>query len=180
MKLEINLKVNGEPRRVLVQTTDTLLDVLRNEFDLTGAKVGCNRGECGTCNVLLDGRPIRSCIFLAVMADGHDVVTIEGLEGRSGQLHPLQEAFIDYGAIQCGFCTPGMILTAKGLLDENPRPDEMEVRRAISGNLCRCTGYTKIVEAIIMASNASPEKGGKGVEQTVCSNEFSLTFDKEG
>jgi len=158
MKREIHIKVNGEPRRVLVKNSDTLLDVLRNEFDLTGAKNGCNRGECGTCTVLLDGRPIRSCILLAVMADGHDVVTIEGLEGRSGKLHPLQEAFISQGAIQCGFCTPGMILTAKGLIDQDPRPGEIEVRRAISGNLCRCTGYVKIVDAIMSASKQLQEE----------------------
>ena len=159
MKREINLTVNGEPRRALVQTCDTLLEVLRDEFDLTGAKGGCNRGECGTCTVLLDGRPIRSCIFLAVMADGHDVVTIEGLEGRSGELNPLQEAFINHGAIQCGFCTPGMILAAKGLLYENPGPSEIEVRQAISGNLCRCTGYVKIVDAIMSASNKLSGRG---------------------
>ena len=152
MKREINIKVNGEPRRVLVRDSDTLLDVLRNEFDLTGAKNGCNRGECGTCTVLLDGRPIRSCILLAVMAEGHDVLTIEGMEGQSGELHPLQDAFLTHGAIQCGFCTPGMILTAKGLLDENPSPSETEVRTAISGNLCRCTGYVKIVDAIMSVS----------------------------
>lgn len=162
MTREINLKVNGEARRALVQTSDTLLEVLRDEFDLTGAKSGCNRGECGTCTVLLDGRPIRSCIFLAVMADGHEVVTIEGLEGRSGELNPIQEAFINQGAIQCGFCTPGMILTAKGLFDENPRPSEIEVRQAISGNLCRCTGYVKIVEAIMIASKASSGRGEGG------------------
>lgn len=155
MTREINLKVNGEPRRALVQTRDTLLEVLRDEFDLTGAKGGCNRGECGTCTVLLDGRPIRSCIFLAVMADGHDVVTIEGLAGRSGELNSIQESFINHGAIQCGFCTPGMILTAKGLLDESPRPSETEVRQAISGNLCRCTGYVKIVDAIMSVSKES-------------------------
>ena len=152
MKREINIKVNGEPRRVLAQDSDTLLDVLRNEFDLTGAKNGCNRGECGTCTVLLDGRPIRSCILLAVMAEGHDVLTIEGMERQSGELHPLQDAFLTHGAIQCGFCTPGMILTAKGLLDENPSPSETEVRTAISGNLCRCTGYVKIVDAIMSVS----------------------------
>ena len=152
MKREINIKVNGEPRGVQVRDIDTLLDVLRNEFDLTGAKSGCNRGECGTCTVLLDGRPIRSCILLAVMAEGHDVLTIEGMEGQSGELHPIPDAFLTQGAIQCGFCTPGMILTAKGLLDENPRPTETEVRTAISGNLCRCTGYVKIVDAIMSAS----------------------------
>ena len=148
MKREIELTVNGEPYRFLVRTSTFLLDLLRSELDLTGAKRGCNRGECGSCTVLLDGRPVRSCLFPAVMADGRQVVTIEGLEGPGGKLHPLQEAFIQQGAIQCGFCTPGMILTAKGLLDENPNPAEEEIRRAISGNICRCTGYVKIIDAI--------------------------------
>ncbi len=148
MKREIELTVNGEPYRFLVRTSTFLLDLLRGELDLTGAKRGCNRGECGSCTVLLDGRPVRSCLIPAVMADGRQVVTIEGLEESGGALHPLQEAFIQRGAIQCGFCTPGMILTAKGLLDENPNPNEEEIRRAISGNICRCTGYVKIIEAI--------------------------------
>ncbi len=149
MKREIKLTVNGEAYRFLVPPGMFLLDLLREEIDLTGAKRGCNRGECGSCTVLVDGRPVRSCLIPAVMADGREVVTIEGLETPRGDLHPLQEAFIENGAIQCGFCTPGMILTAKGLLDENPHPTEEEVRRAVSGNLCRCTGYVKIVGAIM-------------------------------
>lgn len=148
MKREIELTVNGEPYRFLVRTSTFLLDLLRGELDLTGAKRGCNRGECGSCTVLLDGRPVRSCLIPAVMTDGRRIVTIEGLEESGGTLHPLQEAFIQRGAIQCGFCTPGMILTAKALLDENPNPNEGEIRRAISGNICRCTGYVKIIEAI--------------------------------
>jgi carbon-monoxide dehydrogenase small subunit len=147
-KREITVTVNGEENRFLVRTSTFLLDLLRDELGLTGAKRGCNRGECGSCTVLLDGRPVRSCLFPAVMADGHQVVTIEALEESTGTLHPLQEAFIREGAIQCGFCTPGMILTAKGLLDENPNPTEEEIGRAISGNICRCTGYTKIIDAI--------------------------------
>jgi carbon-monoxide dehydrogenase small subunit len=147
-KREITVTVNGEPCRFSVKGSTVLLDLLRDEVGLTGAKRGCNRGECGSCTVLLDGRPVRSCLFPAVMADGRQVVTIEGLEESDGALHPLQEAFIQKGAIQCGFCTPGMILTAKGLLDENPNPTEEEIREAISGNICRCTGYAKIIDAI--------------------------------
>lgn len=148
VKQEIKVTINGELNRFLIRTNTFLLDLLRDELGLTGAKRGCNKGECGSCTVLLDGRPVRSCLFPAVMADGRQVVTIEGLEGPGGKLHPLQEAFIQQGAIQCGFCTPGMILTAKGLLDENPNPAEEEIRRAISGNICRCTGYVKIIDAI--------------------------------
>ena len=148
IKREITVTVNGEPCRFSVKASTLLLDLLRDEVGLTGAKRGCNRGECGSCTVLLDGRPVRSCLFPAVMADGRQVVTIEGLEESDGALHPLQEAFIQKGAIQCGFCTPGMILTAKGLLDENPNPTEEEIREAISGNICRCTGYAKIIDAI--------------------------------
>lgn len=157
VKQEIMLTINGEPYRFLVKTNTFLLDLLRDELGLTGAKRGCNRGECGSCTVLLDGRSVRSCLFPAVMADGRQVVTIEGLEESGGTLHPLQEAFIQQGAIQCGFCTPGMILTAKGLLDENPNPTEEEIRRAISGNICRCTGYVKIIDAI--RSVARKERG---------------------
>lgn len=148
VKQEIKVTINGELNRFLIRTNTFLLDFLRDELGLTGAKRGCNKGECGSCTVLLDGRPVRSCLFPAVMADGRQVVTIEGLEEPGGKLHPLQEAFIQQGAIQCGFCTPGMILTAKGLLDENPNPAEEEIRRAISGNICRCTGYVKIIDAI--------------------------------
>lgn len=162
MKREINLTVNGERRRVDVENRTTLLDLLREDLDLTGAKRGCNRGECGTCTVLFDGRPMRSCIMLAVMADGHEVVTIEGLKGGVEEVHPLQRTFVERGAIQCGFCTPGMILAAKGLLDENNNPSELEVRQAISGNLCRCTGYVKIVDAIMSVSKELPRKVESG------------------
>ena len=148
MNQTITLTVNGVTHRVVVGSGTFLLDLLRNQLDLTGAKRGCNRGECGSCTVLLDGRPVRSCLLLAVMADGREVVTIEGLEGPGGVLHPLQQAFSEYGAVQCGYCTPGMILAATGLLDEDPHPTEDEIRRAISGNICRCTGYAKIIEAI--------------------------------
>ncbi len=152
MKREIELNVNGEAYRFTVRTSVFLLDLLRDELDLTGTKKGCNRGECGSCTILLDGRAVRSCLIPAVMADGCKVVTIEGLASPEGALHPLQEAFVKKGAIQCGYCTPGMVLAAKSLLDENSRPTEDEVRRAISGNLCRCTGYVKIVDAILSAA----------------------------
>jgi len=143
--------VNGELYEVAVHPHWTLLEVLREELDLTGAKKGCDAGDCGGCTVILDGKPVVSCLTLAVEADGRDILTIEGL-AQNGQLHPIQNAFVEHGAIQCGFCTPGMIMSAKALLDENPNPTEEEVRRAIAGNLCRCTGYVKIVEAILAAS----------------------------
>ncbi len=152
MKVQIELKVNGLPYKVEVEPRHTLLELIREDLELTGTKEGCGLGECGTCTVLLDGKPIKSCITLAVQANGQEVTTIEGVEKPDGTLHPLQQAFIDHGAIQCGFCTPGMILSAKALLDENPRPTEVEVRKAIAGNLCRCTGYQKIVEAIMAAA----------------------------
>jgi carbon-monoxide dehydrogenase small subunit len=164
----IHLTVNGTDYDLEVLTKTTLLDVLRDELDLTGAKRGCDRGECGTCNVLIDGRPVRSCLTLAVLADGRNVVTIEGLEKENGRLDSLQEAFIEQGAIQCGFCTPGMILTGKALLAENPDPSEGDVRRSISGNLCRCTGYSKIVEAIMKAP-----KGENGSDSASKSTEPS-------
>ena len=151
MKRLIQLRVNGELYEVAVHPHWTLLEVLREELDLTGAKKGCDAGDCGGCTVILDGKPVVSCLTLAVEADGRDILTIEGL-AQNGQLHPIQNAFVEHGAIQCGFCTPGMIMSAKALLDENPKPTEDEVRRAIAGNLCRCTGYVKIVEAIVAAS----------------------------
>lgn len=149
MKLPIQLIVNGLPYKMEVEPRRTLLELIREDLELTGTKEGCGMGECGTCTVLLDGKPIKSCITLAVQANGREVTTIEGLESADGTLHPIQQAFIDHGAIQCGFCTPGMVLSAKALLDENPRPTDLEVRQAIAGNLCRCTGYQKIVEAIL-------------------------------
>jgi len=153
MKVKVHLKVNGLAYETEVEPRRTLLELIREDLELMGTKEGCGLGECGTCTVLLDGKPIKSCITLAVQANGREVTTIEGLEKSDGTLHPLQQAFIDHGAIQCGFCTPGMILSAKALLDENPRPTELEVRQAIAGNLCRCTGYQKIVEAILSVTN---------------------------
>jgi len=151
MKKEITLKVNGNDYKMTVDTRMTLIEAIRDEIGLTGTKEGCSVGECGTCTVLMDGKPIYSCIMLAVEAEGKEILTIEGL-ADSDDLHPIQKSFIDHGAVQCGFCTPGMILTAKALLDENPNPTEEDVRKAISGNLCRCTGYSKIVEAIMSLS----------------------------
>jgi len=151
-KIPISLKVNGTPYDLTVEPRRTLLELLREDLGFTGAKEGCGFGQCGTCTVLLDGKPIKSCITFSFQANGKEVVTIEGIERPDGTLHPLQEAFVEHGAIQCGFCTPGMVLSAKALLDENPRPDELEVREAIVGNLCRCTGYQKIVEAILCAA----------------------------
>jgi len=146
----ITLKVNGESYPLEVESRETLLQVLRGRLDLTGAKEGCGRGECGSCVVLINGTPMNACLILAVAAQDQDILTIEGLaDGRA--LHPLQQSFVERGAIQCGFCTPGMILTAKGLIDESPRPSEAEVRHTLVGNFCRCTGYVKIIEAIMAA-----------------------------
>ena len=146
----LEMRLNGEPVEVAVKPSAMLLEVLREHLDLIGAKEACGVGECGTCTVLLDGKAVTSCITPALKAMHKEVVTIEGLGGPE-KLHPLQEAFVEYGAVQCGFCTPGMILSAKALLDENPHPTEQEVRVGISGNLCRCTGYAKIVQAALAA-----------------------------
>lgn len=148
MKYPLSFSVNGEPVELEVEAHRTLLEVLRRDLGLKGAKEGCGAGECGACTVLLDDEPVNACLVLALQASGRKVTTIEGLSDRTG-LHPLQEAFIRHGAIQCGFCTPGMILSAKALLDRNPNPTEREVREGLVGNLCRCTGYQKIVEAIL-------------------------------
>jgi carbon-monoxide dehydrogenase small subunit len=151
MKRMVRFRVNGEQTTVNVEPTKTLLDVLREDLFLTGTKRGCDSGECGACTVLLNGYAVHSCLLLAAELDGQDVLTIEGLSKDPKQLHPLQKAFIEKGAVQCGFCTPGLMMTAKALLDENPNPTEEEVRYGISGNLCRCTGYSKIVEAVLSA-----------------------------
>jgi len=147
MKTLLNCTINGEAQSVLADTRDTLLDLLRDRLGLTGTKEGCGNGNCGTCTVLMDGAPVNACLVLALEAPGRDIVTIEGLS-ESEALHPLQEALVQHGGTQCGFCTPGIVLSAKALLDENPQPTEAEIRHAIAGNLCRCTGYGKIVEAI--------------------------------
>ncbi|MBI4523241.1 MAG: (2Fe-2S)-binding protein [Deltaproteobacteria bacterium] len=147
-KRELQLKVNGKPFTVEIFPSTTLLDVLRDELGLTGAKRGCETGYCGCCTVLLDGKAIHSCSILAFRAKDHAILTIEGLE-KNGELHALQKAFLSRGGSQCGYCSPGMILSSKALLDANPNPTEAEVRRALSGNLCRCTGYAPILEAVL-------------------------------
>ncbi len=151
MRKRIELTVNGEPYELEVEPRTTLVKVIREEFGLTGTKSGCERGECGSCTVLMDGIPVNSCLILAVEAEGSEILTIEGL-AQDGRLHVLQRNFVEHGAIQCGFCTPGMIMMAKALLDRNRRPSEEEVRRAIAGNFCRCTGYDKIVESILASA----------------------------
>ena len=151
MKRVIKLHVNGEEFEVLTETHKMLLDVLREDLGLTGTKRGCDLGTCGACTVLIEGKPYLSCLPLAADVQGKKILTIEGLS-QKGELHPLQNAFVEKGAIQCGFCTPGMILTAKAFLDEQPHPSEGELKKAISGNLCRCTGYVKIMEAILSVS----------------------------
>lgn len=147
----ITLTVNGDPYQVAVEPWWTLLYTVREALDLTGSKEGCGTGDCGACSMIVDGRLVTSCIMLAVEADGSQVITIEGL-ARDGQLHPLQKAFVERGAVQCGYCIPGMVMAAKALLDRNPSPSLEEVRLALAGNLCRCTGYTKIYEAVLAAA----------------------------
>jgi carbon-monoxide dehydrogenase small subunit len=147
----VRMKVNGVWKEASVQPETTLLEVLRDTWGLTGAKRGCDEGDCGACTVLLDGKPVNSCLVLAIRLDGREITTIEGL-GKEDRLHPLQSAFIHHGALQCGFCGPGMILSAKALLDSNANPTEAEIRQALAGNICRCTGYSKIIEAVQSAS----------------------------
>jgi len=147
----LTMKLNGEEVTVQVRPSAMLVEVLRDQLELTGTKVACGEGECGACTVLLDGVPVNSCLVPALKAQGREVMTVEGL-APLGDLHPLQKAFVEHGAVQCGYCTPGMLMSARALLDHNPNPTEDEVRLAISGNLCRCTGYAKIVEAVLDAS----------------------------
>ncbi|MBW2058008.1 MAG: (2Fe-2S)-binding protein [Deltaproteobacteria bacterium] len=165
MKKMISFVLNGDKMEVEVETHWSLLHLLRERLELTGTKSGCERGECGACTVLVDGKAVNSCLFPVMEIEGARVTTIEGLGRSSGELHPLQQAFVDHGAVQCGFCTPGMIMAAKALLDENPHPNEEEIRHGIAGNICRCTGYVQIVRAISAASESSgqvPEVGGEG------------------
>ncbi len=146
-KIDLDFTVNGEAVSLAVFPNRTLLEILREDIGLTGAKEGCGEGACGACTVLLDGKPVRGCLTLAMEVAGCEITTVEGL--ASGEtLDPLQEAFIEHGSVQCGFCTPGMLMSAKGLLLDDPRPDEKKIRKALSGNICRCTGYAKIVEAV--------------------------------
>jgi carbon-monoxide dehydrogenase small subunit len=147
MKQILHLRVNGENREVATEISKTLLEVLREDLGLTGTKHGCELGECGTCTVLMDGEPVLSCLILGVEAEGSEILTVEGLKDRD-KPHPLQKAFADLGAAQCGYCTPGILVTAKAFLEKNPHPTREQIREALAGNLCRCTGYTKILEAV--------------------------------
>ena len=151
MRTVLSLKVNGETHEVAVPVHKTLLEVLREDLGLTGTKHGCELGECGTCTVLMDGEPVKSCTVLAVQADGHELMTVEGLE-QGGKLDPIQDGFWQEHGLQCGFCTPGMMMTSYALLKRDPKPDEAAIRQAISGNLCRCTGYVNIVKAVQYAA----------------------------
>jgi aerobic-type carbon monoxide dehydrogenase small subunit (CoxS/CutS family) len=151
MKTRLALTVNGESREVLAPVHKTLLEVLREDLGLTGTKHGCELGECGTCTVLVDGEPVLSCLVLPVAIEGRAITTVEGMAER-GELHPLQQAFAELGAAQCGYCTPGILLTAQALLGETPTPTRDEIKQALAGNLCRCTGYTKILDAVELAS----------------------------
>ena len=157
MKKQIRLRVNGLDYEVMVKPHQTLLDALRDELGLMGTKKGCDKGECGACTVMMDGEAVLSCLTLAVQAQGKDILTIEGL-AQEGALDPVQECFVRYGAIQCGYCTPGMIMTARALLNKTPRPSHEEIKQGLSGNLCRCTGYVKIIEAV---RNASAMEAGQ-------------------
>jgi carbon-monoxide dehydrogenase small subunit len=151
MKQVIRLQVNGIAYEVMISPRDLLVDVLRKQLGFTGTKKGCGHGDCGTCTVLVNEKPILSCLTLAISCQGKTITTIEGLD-HGGVLHPVQQSFVNHGAIQCGFCTPGMVLSAKALLDQNPNPAEEQIRRGLSGNLCRCTGYAKIIEAVEAAA----------------------------
>ena len=161
MKQVFKLKVNGEEYEAYVEPWRTLDEVLRFDLELTGTKVGCSMGRCGACTVLLDGKAVKSCLILVPQAQGREITTIEGLS-KDGALHPIQQAFIDHCAVQCGYCTPGMILAAKAYLDERPDATYDEVRENMTGNLCRCTGYVKIMEAIMDAQGKMKSNGGRG------------------
>lgn len=158
MKSDITFALNGVEYTVTVKNSMRLLDVLRDTLGMTGTKEGCGEGECGTCTVIVDGRTVNSCLYPALEIHGRNVTTIEGLHGPQNRLHPIQEAFVDEGAIQCGFCTPGMILSTKALLDSNPEPSDQEIREALQGNLCRCTGYVQIIDAVKMAAKKLKER----------------------
>ena len=152
MKHTIQINVNGRVNEIEIDPWRTLLEVLRDQLNLTGTKQSCAEGHCGACTVLVDGKAVNACLMLALEADGSDIMTIEGLAEGGGKLHPIQEAFVNYGAVQCGFCTPGMIMATKVVLEENPSPSEEEIKKALAGHLCRCTGYVQIIEAVKAAA----------------------------
>jgi carbon-monoxide dehydrogenase small subunit len=160
MKTLVTCTINGQEHSVLADTRDTLLELLRDRIGLTGAKEGCGNGNCGTCTVIVDGAPVNACLVLALEAPGRDVVTVEGL-ASGGRLHPIQQALVEHGGTQCGFCTPGIVLSAKALLDGNPDPTAQDVRQAIAGNICRCTGYDKIVDAVMAAAAGAQRRQGE-------------------
>jgi aerobic carbon-monoxide dehydrogenase small subunit len=162
----IRLAVNGQPHDVMVRPEESLLQLIRDKLGLTGTKEGCSTGYCGACTVLVDGAPVNSCLFFAVDADRHEITTIEGLAQADGSLHPLQRAFVNAGGLQCGFCTPGMIMSAAALLAENPSPTESELRRGLAGNICRCTGYQSIVDAVLAAAETLRAQGRAGERST--------------
>lgn len=161
-QVDIGLTVNGKDYKLRVETNVTLLQLLREHLHLTGTKEGCGRGECGACTVIMDGEAVPSCLVMAFQADARQITTVEGL-AANGRLHPLQESFIEHGAIQCGYCTPGMLMSAKALLDRNPAPTRRDIREALAGNLCRCTGYHQIVNAVEAAAHKMrrQEEGGQ-------------------
>ena len=161
-KQSVELIVNGDRYEVAVDPWRSLAEALREDMRLTGTKIGCNHGDCGACTVLLDGRPVCSCLFLAVEADGRPITTVEGLAESGAELHPVQKAFVEHGAIQCGFCTPGMVLSAVSLLEGEPEADEARIRRGLAGNLCRCTGYAKVVDAVVAAAGGAGPGEGRG------------------
>lgn len=154
MKQQIELKVNGQIYEIEIQPWKTLVDVLRDQLYLTGTKVSCNEGHCGACTVIIDGEAVNACLMLAMEAQGKEILTIEGLS-EGGDLHPIQESFVTYGAVQCGFCTPGMIMATKAYLERNPAPSDEDLKKALAGHLCRCTGYVQIIEAVRAAAETT-------------------------
>jgi len=160
MEYEIEFTVNGEKRTEFVTPSTRLLDLLRDDLGLTGAKEGCGQGECGACSVIMDGKLVVSCLILALQADGSEIITIEGVK-KGNDLHQIQKSFIESGAVQCGFCTPGMIMATKDLLDKNPDPSSEEIKRGLSGNICRCTGYAKIIDAVKMSAKKLQSEGSE-------------------
>jgi carbon-monoxide dehydrogenase small subunit len=174
MKPSIQLTINGEARELAVLPHRTLLDTLRTDAGLTGTKKGCDVGECGSCTVLMDGVPVNSCLVLAPEAHGSHITTIEGLQPSPEQVHPLQEQFMQCGAAQCGFCTPGLLMMAKDLLDRVPRPSADDIRFAIAGNICRCTGYTKVIEAIARAAGT---QDAPGADRPACAHRAGAALE---